>query len=282
MLKIKNLLLPLLLTSCMVISGCKLSSTSQKELIKFSKIANGLYLVDINTKDYPESLAVYLSDKLETVDSVAEKTKSNAAINAGFFDPTNSLTTSYVIKDGKLVADPTENAHLMLNSKLSQYLPAILNRSELRMYKCDNEIKFDITTHNAEIPVNCKIENSVQGGPELFPKLRLEEEIFVVRNQEKIIKESASALHKCARSAIAIKGDHILLIAVKNKPGMTLPELAEAIKNLGVDKAMAFDGGSSTSLFVKSPNKQKFILNSAKNDCARRVKSIITVRKPIL
>ena len=41
--------------------------------------------------------------------------------------------------------------------------------------------------------------------------------------------------------------------------------------------AMAFDGGSSTSLYVNLPEKSKFILNSAGDNAARHVKSVLII-----
>ena len=57
---------------------------------------------------------------------------------------------------------------------------------------------------------------------------------------------------------------------------MTLPELADLMKSLGVEQAMAFDGGSSTSLYVNGTDK--FILTSAKDNAARRIKSALIIK----
>jgi exopolysaccharide biosynthesis protein len=67
-------------------------------------------------------------------------------------------------------------------------------------------------------------------------------------------------------------------VAVSNQTPMTLKELAHFMKSLGVEHSMAFDGGSSTSLYVDIPEKRGFVLNSAKDNAARRVKSILIVK----
>ena len=233
----------------------------------------------------PDCIVPYVSDSLETVQFVAEKTDAIAAINAGFFDPTNSKTTSYIIKDKQLVADPALNSHLMDNPDLQEYLPTILNRSEFRiqdcMLNCGRYIReFDITEHN-EGTGKCEITHSIQAGPQLVPDLMLEKEGFVVRKNGKVIRQSAGALGKYARSAIGIKDNHVLLVAVSNEAAMTLKQLAELMKNLEVDKALALDGGSSTSLYVNLPGQEKFVLISAKDNAARRVKSIILIKLPV-
>ena len=67
-------------------------------------------------------------------------------------------------------------------------------------------------------------------------------------------------------------------MAVSNNNPMTLEELACFMKEIGTEQALAFDGGSSTSLYVDILEKEKFVLNSAKDNAARRVKSILIVK----
>jgi len=273
---IKIYLLSLIIVGGLFISGAKIESSNEKK-IDFYSPAKGIYVVDVNTKTCKNCITPYVSDSLETVERVAEKTNSVAAINAGFFDPKNAKTTSYVIKNSKLEADPTLNHALMNNPGLKSYLPYILNRSEFRILDCMQGKTYEIARHNDTPLSKCSITDSIQAGPALIPDFKLYDEAFVVKQGDKVIKESAGALGKYARSAIGIKGDHILLVAVSNEAPMTLQELADYMTSLNVDQALAFDGGSSTSLYVKMPDKQKFVLTSAKDNSARRVKSILMV-----
>ena len=66
-----------------------------------------------------------------------------------FFDPQNGLTTSSVLLDGAIVADPQQNPRLMENPDLQAYLPAILDRSEFRIYACGDEVLYDIVKRSA-------------------------------------------------------------------------------------------------------------------------------------
>ncbi len=126
-------------------------------------------------------------------------------------------------------------------------------------------------------PIKCEIQHSIQAGPMLLPEMDLEKEAFIVRQNGKVIKESAGVLHKYARSAVAIKGTKVLLIAVSIDAKMTIKELQKLAKELGAEKALAFDGGSSTSMFVNLPDKP-FELNSAKDNQARLIKSALLVK----
>ena len=277
--KYKNIALFLLFIAILIISGAKLEE-SKPEIVKFYFPQKGVYIVDINAGECPDCIRTYFSGSLETVESAAEKTGAIAAINAGFFDPSNGLTTSYIVKYGKLVGDPALNRHLMNNPDLQKYLPQILNRSEFRILNCGLTKAFEIKQHNLPARQGCGIIDSVGAGPELLPDLKLADEAFVVEENGKIIKQSAGALGKYARSAIAIKDGHILFVAVSNSNPMTLKELANFLKRIGADQAMAFDGGSSTSLYIKMPGQKKFVLTSAKNNAARRVKSMMIVKIP--
>lgn len=276
--KAKTIIFLLLLIIISLTSGSKLEE-QKPEIVKFYSPEKGVYVVDVDVKQCPDCIKPYVSDSLETVEKIGKKTKSLAAINAGFFDPTNTKTTSYVIENGQLVADPALNSNFIDNPNLKPYLPAFLNRSEFRIMDCNinfnNPRCFDIAQHN-ETSGSCKIIHSIQAGPELLPELKLEKEAFVVRKDGKIIRQSAGALGKYARSAVGIKQDHVLFVAVSNEKPMTLPELSDLMKKLGAIKAMAFDGGSSTSLYVN--DKEKFVLTSAKDNAARRVKSVFLIK----
>jgi len=279
--RMKKILLLLILIG--VFGVCSAQTFDNKKKIDFYSPSEGIYIVDINTKTCKDCLKPYVSDSLETVESVAEKTKSTVAINTGFFDPKNTRTTSYIVKNGKVEADPNLNSDLMNNPDIKAYLPDVLNRSELRIEDCifNTGYKtkiYEIARHNNLPQMKCSIVHSIQAGPALVPEFKLYDEAFVAEKDGKIIKESAGALGKYARSAIGIKGEHILLVAVSNEAPMTLQELADYMKSLNVDQAMAFDGGSSTSLFVNIADKPKFILTSAKDNAARKVKSVLLVK----
>jgi len=257
-----------------------------KKFIEFYMPQKGIYIIDININDCPNCIVPYVSDSLETVQEMAEKNNAIVAINAGFFDPKNSKTTSYVVKDKQIIADPTLNQDLINNPILKQYLPGILNRSELRIQNCflntGKVIKqYKIVQHNVPSDMKCEIIHSIQAGPELLPELKLSEEAFVIKKDGKVVKESAGALSKCARSAVGIKNNHVFLVAISNSKQMTLEELAQFMKELGVDQAMAFDGGSSTSLYVNLPDQKKFNLVSAKENSARKVKSVLLIKPGI-
>jgi len=271
---------------------------NEKE-IEFSVYEKGIYVVSIDSDYFAKNSDIYVAEtpqtveeaNLETVENAARQNNAKVAINTGFFDPNNGKTISYILKNNKIIENPQNNERLTGSEELKPYLNRIFNRAEFRILKCpideilpNGQIKyyeamFEIKKHNEPLPSQeaCTLVYSIQAGPELVPYFDLEKEFFILKKDGKVVRESASALQKVARSAIGIKKDKILLVAVSNENSMTLEELSGFMKNLDVEQAMAFDGGSSTSLYVDIPEK-KLMLTSAKDNAARRVKSILIVK----
>jgi hypothetical protein len=146
------------------------------------------------------------------------------------------------------------NQALLANPFFRKNMNKIINRSEFRVMQCGNKFEYAIVGHKSEIPFGCTVITSAQGGPLIVPELKMEEEGFIVKNEEgNVIRESASVLHKTSRTIIGIKGTdecHILIITDENP--MDLYEVQKLCNELKLDRAMAFDGGSSTSMNYKN------------------------------
>jgi exopolysaccharide biosynthesis protein len=192
-----------------------------------------------------------ISEKVETVEEFARKHRAKAIANAGFFDPANQKSTSYVIISSQVVADPKENDRLVNNPNLKPYLSQILNRTEFRRYQCGQTNRYDIVLHNESTPAGCQLIDSIGAGPSLLPELTLVPEGFV---DESNGRDALGSKQPNARTAIGITPDGgIAIVMVAQKPsttatGISLPALADLMKTLGVNKAMNLDGGSSSSL----------------------------------
>jgi hypothetical protein len=229
---------------------------------------------------YPVRVAV--TEELTPVETMAEQVcgpDCAGAINAGFFDPNNGLTTSAVVINGDLVADPRQNERLMGNPDLTSYLDDILNRSEFRRYSCDGVSRYAITFHTDPIPVGCALEDAVGAGPQLLPDSTAIEEGFFdpATGRDAIGSQSANA-----RSAVGITAEGaIVLVMVAQLPGgspsgLSLPDLANLMAERGVVQALNLDGGSSATLIANgTPHYGR--LNQAGEWVQRPVKSILWV-----
>lgn len=241
---------------------------------------NGLYIIRI-PKERNANIRPYVTKSLTFNKDVFEKTGAEMVINAGYFDPNNKKTSSYVIVDKKVVLDPTTNQSLMNNASVKPYLNLVLNRTEFRVLDCHGKTKYDIAAHNAKAPFMCEIKHSIQAGPMIYPDLRLSREYFVMKDENgNVTRDSITALKKCARTAIGIKDGDVYIIIANIYHKLTLPGLYKVCEDLGLEKAMNFDGGGSTSLNYKgtdNPEYKNFEITSDKNKNARKLKSFLVI-----
>lgn len=234
----------------------------------------GVYIVEINTKKAKGRIAPVVVEGLVTNEYIYNTLKPRLVVNAGFFDPKNQKTVSYVTIDEKEILNPNDNESLINNEALKPYLDKILNRSEFRILQDDKgKVIYDIAQHNEPIQEGLTLKHSVQAGPMLFPELKLEDEFFILIRDGKIISESASSLHKYARTAIGIRENNVYLFIITKDAPMTLEEVANIAKKWGMEKAMAFDGGGSTSF-----NSQELSIVSEKDNTARKLKSFLILK----
>lgn len=243
---------------------------------------DGIYHAVLKGDDIKEQLKFVSTSGLMTNREAHNNAKSRFTINAGFFDPKNEKTISYIVDDYQIVADPLFNENLILNPALRKNLKPILNRTEFRVLDCDSKLKYEIAAHDAKVDFLCSIKTSAQGGPQLLPNLRLEEEFFIQKdNDGNIIRESASVLHKTARTLIGLKSlpkgeQEIHVFIVTNKHPMDIYEARDLCASYNLDSAMAFDGGSSTSMNYK---KIQVVSTQDNGDTGRALKSFMIVTK---
>lgn len=238
---------------------------------------NGIYHIVLSGEKIRRRMKFVASESLMSNREAHLKGKSVLTINAGFFDPENGKTISYIVTDRNTAVDPLFNENIYNNPILRKNLDKLLNRTEFRVVECNNKYEFQIVEHKSGVDFGCNIITSAQAGPMILPQLRLEEELFVIKDKDgNIVRESASVLHKMPRTIIGIKdGDaHILIITDKNP--MDLYEVQKLCKELGFDRAMAFDGGSSTSMNYK---KEIEVISTADDGGGRLLKSFMVIQK---
>lgn len=243
---------------------------------------DGIYHVVLKGDSIKKQMRFVSSSNLVTNREVHNKSGSKLTINTGFFDPKNQKSISYIVNESQTVEDPLFNESLMTNPVLRQNLQKILNRTEFRVLDCDSKLKYEIAQHNSKVDFMCSIVTSAQAGPQLLPTLRMEEEFFLVKDDEgNIIRESCSVLHKVPRTLIGLKSDakgeqEVHIFIVTNAHPLTIPESRDLCASYGLDSAMAFDGGSSTSLDYKDIH---VVSTQDSGDTGRALKSFMIIRK---
>lgn len=209
-----------------------------------------------------------------------------AAINGGYFDPVNQKTTSFIVQQSQIIADPRFNERLVDNPDLKPYLSQIFNRTEFRRYNCDSQTQYDIQSHSAPIPFNCTLIESLGGGPNLLPQDSSIAEAFTAYQDGVKIRDAIGGESRNARSAIGItEQNDLMLVMVAQQPdqplnsGISLPELAATLSNLGAVKAMNLDGGSSASIYYDNQGIYGRVDREG-NKIQRPIKSVLAVLKP--
>lgn len=246
----------------------------------------------VHTLRIPRSYRVTVAVAPETA-SLAEFVQQSgaiAALNAGFFDPVNQQTTSYVVQQGQIVADPRQNERLMTNPDLAAYLNQILDRSEFRSYRCDSAdpstsrtLLYAIARRSAPLPVDCRLVDAVGAGPQLLPDLTAEAEGFVTTVDGTVVRDALGSNQPNARTAIGItrNGDLIwaMVAQLSGKPGsgLSLPDLAIFLNSLGVETALNLDGGSSSALFYNGQTLYGKV-DGQGNPVMRPVKSVLLLQ----
>ena len=239
--------------------------------------SNGIYHIVLKGQKIKKNIKFISSDSLITNKEAHQKTRSRLTVNAGYFDPENQKTISYIVTDRNTAEDPLLNESLLANPILRRNLDKIFNRTEFRIIECsDGKLHYEIVPHKSSVDFGCNIITSAQGGPLVYPQLRMEEEFFIVKDENgEIVRESCSVLHKTARTIIGLQGEdaHILIITDENP--MNMYEVHEYVKSLGLDRAMAFDGGSSTSMNYLN---QYNVISTKGDGAGRSLKSFMVVK----
>ncbi len=243
---------------------------------------DGIYHIILSGDKIKKQMQFISSPSLITNKEAHNKSSSLLTINTGYFDPKNQKTMSYIVNDTQTIEDPIFNEGMMNNPVLRQNLKKILNRTEFRILDCDSKLKYEIAQHDSKVDFLCSVKHSAQGGPQLLPNLRLEEEFFIVKDKEgNVIRESASVLHKTARTLIGLKtlekgAQEVHIFIVTNAHPMDIYEARDLCSSYGLDSAMAFDGGSSTSFDYKNIH---VVSTQESGDTGRALKSFLIIKK---
>lgn len=219
-----------------------------------------IHLVVVDTKSGKWKFLPVLNEQTATTSDCAEKHKASAAVNGGYFNLSDGASTSYVVMDGKQVADPHKNQALVENAKLAPYLNVIFNRSEIRFLEDgEGKVSIDIAPHEYALPAGKKLVHALQGGPRLLPILTSKHEAFLRTNPDGTEADSIGSLKPAARTAFGITPDGYAMLLCAASPkqdpeshGLTLIQLTELMRSLGCSEAINLDGGTSTTMFVRT------------------------------
>ena len=235
---------------------------------------DGIYHIVLKGEKIKKHVKFISADSLITNKEAHQRAKSELTINTGYFDPNNGKSMSYIVSDRNTAEDPLLNESLLNNPVLRMNMSKILNRTEFRVVECsDGKFHYEIVPHKSSVDFGCNIITSAQGGPLVYPQLRLAEEFFVVKKDGVVVRESCSVLHKTSRTIIGLKNGVAHILIITDKHPMDMYEVHDYVKSLGWDRAMAFDGGSSTSMNYLN----KYSVISIGDGAGRSLKSFMVI-----
>jgi len=222
-----------------------------------------------------------------TTAAIALDKNALLAVNGGYFNLSNGESTSYVVLDGVVCADPHTNRALTENLRLKPFLPQIYNRSELRFLKKKGSrggaTTLKIACHDEPVPDGMELSASLQAGPRLLPQLTAEAEAFVRTEAGGQKVDSIGVGRTAARTAIGLTNDgYMLILTVAGKgqdefsSGLNLADLATLLKNLGATEALNLDGGTSTTMVQFNKTSRQYDLLIGRKT-QTRVRSAIVV-----
>jgi exopolysaccharide biosynthesis protein len=170
---------------------------------------------------------------LKGTSAFGKETDAIAALNGTFFDMKNGGSMDYIRIDGKML-NPNRLQRNNIRA-LHQKAAVTIDKKQLRIEKWDSTDTWEERLQGEDIMVT---------GPILVKNKQLEK-----------LDTGAMYTVRHPRTAIAIKGNRVLLITVDGRneraSGMSLYELAKFLKWLGSSDAINLDGGGSTTLWIK-------------------------------
>lgn len=246
--------------------------------IQTSRVDDGILILKINTREFNEKIKPLVVDELTTAKEIYETGNYELVLNGGFFDMQTGGEISYVTIDCVEAQSPWHNTKLMRELEIAGRTDAVLNRSELRIVENKNgKTEFKFAAHY-DLPEECeRLIHSLQAGPALLPEMDLAKESFIQYGVGGVVAfEAASVTKRRARTVLAFKGhrEHELYIVVfTNSNKVTLKEARDFLKKQGFKRALALDGGGSTSLYYDN------IEINSEGPEGRKLKSFLVIEK---
>jgi len=180
----------------------------------------------------------FVQDTLALTSTLAEQAGADIAINGSFFDTRAGGSVVFMRVDGDIIARGapnrqlyTENGGLAWNTPNE---PVIIKRPE-------------------EGWAEASFENVLTSGP-----------LLILADTLQMFNNDSFNQNRHPRTALAITDDNrLLLLTVDGRSfqgyGMTIPETAELLDNLGAGSALNLDGGGSTTMWIREKSENNIV-----------------------
>lgn len=225
-----------------------------------------IYVLDV-TLNESNTLGIGFSAVNQTTVEMCKSYNATAGINAGYFPMSGSSDKDpYIRIDGKTV----QEGHLGVNQIFTN--SALLIHNNVAIVRKFTESGTILNLVAASIPVPVA-ENVIVCGPILVKDGVLEE----------LSTTSSHNTSSTARTGLGVTADgkRVFMVVVDtggDVKGVTTPQLAKILQALGTVNAMNFDGGGSSTMFVKDQGINGLVNLPYGSSTQRKVRSVIYVR----
>ncbi|TXH20977.1 MAG: phosphodiester glycosidase family protein [Chitinophagaceae bacterium] len=173
--------------------------------------------------------------KLITVSDFVKNTDALVAINGNFFDMKNGGAVDYTKVDNKVINEnrKTKNGQRDFHQKAG----VVIHKNNISIEKWNGKADWETNT--------LKSKNILLNGP-----------LLIYQNLIEKLDSNAFNNNRHPRTCVGIKKDGSTIILVAdgrntNAYGLTLAELTKMMQWLGCTNAINFDGGGSSTLWIK-------------------------------
>lgn len=180
----------------------------------------------------------FAKDTLALTSTFAEQADAIAAINGSFFDTQAGGSVVFMRVDGEIVAEGAPNRQLYTENGALAWNPpgepVILDRPENGWEEAS-------------------YENVFTSGP-----------LLIFEDSLQSFNNDSFNQNRHPRTAVATTRDNrLLFLTVDGRSfqgyGMTIPEIAKFLDNLGTKNALNFDGGGSTTMWIRKKTENNIV-----------------------
>lgn len=226
-----------------------------------------VYYIDVDGKNPGLAIRPYYSTPLKIVTSLMQNVGAYAAINGGFFSTIPNLNLSAVVYPDTLIS---KNIDVVNRSTVSYYVTrSLFSVDQNRKFSIDwifhggnrpRDIhKYSSPTQNtpsvpapAPLLSNGTKYDSILVGIGGAPTLVKNSEVHITYDEEVMFGSGVGKDNGDPRTAVGYTADdHVIMLVADGRGasvGVSLPELAQIMIDLGCVEAMNLDGGGSTQM----------------------------------
>ena len=195
------------------------------------------YISFVSIQKLKKNKAKIMADpqQLATVSHFIKNTRAVVAINGNFFDMKNGGAVDFIKVDGKII---NENRKSKSGKRdFHQKAAVVIHKNKLFIHKWDGIEDWESK--------KLKSNNIMLNGP-----------LLIYNHQQEVLDSNAFNNNRHPRTCVGVKDDGSIIMLVAdgrntNAAGLTLSELTKIMQWLGCKSAINFDGGGSSTLWIK-------------------------------